>query len=237
MKFKYLILALCGTATIFSSNAQNKPDSLSISKIKPIYRAEAGYFQQSRSGDRISTTNYYGIRLGGNVEFPLKYNFGIQTGLIYNFSKGDKTQYYVSPRDTANYTYSNHTLNVPLRATYTLPIFWKLKLFAYAGPVFNIGLAEPTTLKANKTVWVKSGEYDAYTDKENRLNIAGVESNPQWESVALNRFNIQLGAGAGVQWRNLRVKGGYDWGVLNISKNKNASQHNKGWSVSLEYEF
>lgn len=237
MKFKYFILALCGTATFFSSNAQNNSDSLSTAKIKPVYRAETGYSQQSRSGDKSSMTPYYGIRLGGNVEFPLKYNFGIQTGLIYNFSKGDKTQYYVSPKDTASYTYSNHTLNVPLRATYTLPIFWKLKLFAYAGPVFSIGLSEPTTLKASKTVWVKSGEYNAYTDKENRLNTAGVIDKPTWESDALNRFNIQLGAGGGVQWRNLRVKGGYDWGILNISKNKNAPQHNKGWSVSLEYEF
>lgn len=237
MKLKYFILSLCCVATVFSTNAQSKSDSISHSKIQPIYRAEAGYFQQSRAGNRSNTTHYYGMRLGGNVEFPLKYNFGIQTGLNYNFSKGDKTQYYVTPKDTAKYTYSNHTLNVPLRVTYTLPIFWKLKLFAYAGPVFSVGLAEPTTLTARKTLWVKSGDYDAYTDKENRLNVAGVEANPQWETDALNRFNIQLGAGGGVQWRNLRVKSGYDWGVLNVSKNKNASQRTKGWALSLEYEF
>lgn len=235
MRLKFFVL-LAFTVFALGINAQTEiKDSTSVSN-KPVFRAEAGYSQLLRYGGNISTTPYYNLFVGGNVEFKLKYNLGIQTGLHYNYSiNRNKTQYFGNnldknnngdykdegdyiARDTVKYSYSNHSLDVPVRLTYTLPIFWGLKVFGYAGPNFNIGLFEPTTVKANKNLYVNSDSYDAYQNN-------------------LYRLNVQFGAGGGIQWKSYRVKSGYDWGILNIGKTKNVSQYKRNWFVSLEYEF
>ena len=230
MKLKYFFFfSLCLLTTYISAQKVNK-DTISL-KQPLIYRAEIGYSQITRYGTQVSNTPYRVIRLGGNVEFPLKYNFGIETGLNYNYSFGDKTQYLgnkisdgsddysdYDALDTINYSYKNHSLNIPLHITYTLPVFWGLKLFGYAGPSFRIGLKEPVKVESAKNLYAQDEEYDAYTNK-------------------LNRFDIQLGVGGGIQWKSYRVKSGYDWGILNASKENNSSQHNRGWLISFEYEF
>ena len=103
-----------------------------------------------------------------------------------------------------------------------------MKLFAFAGPDFNIGLAQTEDVKFTATVldpapsnplnYPVSGTYNLYDND-------------------LRRLNIQLGAGGGLQWKNYRVKSGYDWGINNISQNKNRSQKMKGWYITFEYEF
>ncbi|MGC3977077.1 MAG: porin family protein [Paludibacteraceae bacterium] len=218
MKRRYFfIIPLCLFA--FFVNAQETKEGDSGSKVLPVYRIEAGYSQIQRYGTYVSPTSFRVVRLGGSVEFPLQYNVGITAGLNYDYGFGEKTQYFVAPKDTASYSYSNHTLNIPVRVTYTLPVFWGFKLFGYAGPNFSVGLSQPVSLTSSQgTSWIEAGDYNAYKDK-------------------INRFDIQLGAGGGLQWRTFRLKSGYDWGLLNIGKEKGASQHNRGWVVSLEYEF
>lgn len=215
MKINNYILGLLLISNFAVSQTTVK-DTASVKHSNPVFRIETGYSQSVLKGE--NTYPYYTIRLGGNAEFKLKNNFGIETGLNYNISKGNTSSYYVAPKDTAEYNYYNHTLNVPVRLTYTLPIFWKIKLFGYVGPNFNIGLSEPTALRANTTYYVTSGNYDAYTDK-------------------LSRINIQLGAGGGIQWKSYRIKSGYDWGILNVNKKSNSSSYKKGWVVSFEYEL
>lgn len=228
MQLKYLFLLSFSVLSLGIFAQTDVKDTTVVKKY--VYRAEAGYSQQLRFGSSVSSTPYYNIHLGGTVEFPLQYNFGIQTGLNYNFAFGNKTQYYgniisnkdnddYNVKDTVTYSYNNHSVNIPVRLTYNLPIFWGLKLFAYAGPNFNIGLAEPTTVVSTKELYgITSGSYDAYKDN-------------------ISRFNVQLGAGGGIQWKSYRVKSGYDWGIFNTSKVQNSPQYKRGWTVSFEYEF
>lgn len=191
------------------------------------YRAELGYGQVFRHGDFSVTSPYHTIKGGLNVEFPLSLGFGIETGLKYSVGFGKRNQVYTN-NDTVKYKYVGHYLDIPLRATYTLPIFWGLKLFAYAGPTFNIGLVQNHEINLVLTEkdpplshpidYPAEGKYNSYAND-------------------LNRLNIQLGAGGGLQWRNFRVKSGYDWGLNNLSKNKNRPQRAQGWYVAFEYEF
>lgn len=224
MKFKIVVLAFF-VLTFIGVNAQSTTDSVAKPAVK--YRAELGYGQTYRYGDYIVTSPYHIIRVGGNVEIPLKSGFGVETGLKYSFAIGKREQYY-QRGDTAFAEYSGHLLDVPVRVTYTLPIFWGMKLFAYVGPNFNIGVA--LSEERNNVIRKrKDGEPEPdYLPTPGTYNLYGSE---------LKRFTFQLGAGGGIQWKSLRLRSGYDWGLNNISTNKERPERLRGWHVAFEYEF
>ncbi len=217
MRLSIAILAILLSFTTATQAQTAKKDTTTNEKsIK--YRAEIGYGQVFRHGDFTPTFPYHTLKGGLNVEFPLSLGFGIETGLKYSMGLGKGFQAY-SNNDSIKYKYSGHYLDIPARATYTLPIFWGLKLFAYAGPTFNINIAH------------KHDTSEVGNPPSNSL------TNPSNNPFNLNRLNIQLGAGGGLQWKNYRVKSGYDWGLNNLSKNKNRPQRAQGWYVAFEYEF
>lgn len=193
-----------------------KKDSVPALTKERIYRVEAGYSQVLRYGNYVSNTPFHAINLGGTVEFPLKYKLGLVTGLKYSYLFGNKVQLYPHTGE-ADYSYTGHSIDIPVRISYTLPIFWGLKLFGFAGSNFNIGLAQTSDIVSN-TPYVAGGKFDIY-------------------KTNLNRFSIMLGAGGGIQWKDYRLKGGYDWGLNSISKDKNSPERLKGWYAAFEYEF
>ena len=105
-----------------------------------------------------------------------------------------------------NYTYSwesadhvkftdNH-LDVPVRLTFGVPVTDNVKVFGFAGPKFVYAIAGST-------------KYD--TD--------GIEDMKRYgENSPVSRFDIKAGAGAGIQFNNIVLKAGYDWGLLNQNK-------------------
>lgn len=243
MKLKfYIFLSFAFISTGIFAQASKKDTTATNQKI--TYRAEAGYSQSLLHGSKISSMPYYNIHLGVNAEFKLEYNLGIETGIHYHFGIGSKTQYggntvtdtiNMTPYnvlDTISYKYSNHSVSVPVHLTYTLPIFWGLKIFAYAGPEFNIGIYHPLDLSASKNSYAVSGNYDLYKDKVTYYKYGQTQ-----KQIGLSRFDIQFGTGGGLQWKSYRVKAGYDWGILNLNTAESGSMHNRGWNVSLEYQF
>lgn len=231
MRVKILILAFFAAFTVGTYAQNTKTDSVAKSPL--TFRADAGYGQIYRHGDYIGTSPYHVIRVGGTVEYGWKYGLGIETGLKYSYALGNMEQYYI-PKDTAFHNYNGHFLDIPIRVTYSVPIFWGMKLFAYAGPNINVGLAQTNKLSFEKKSddvegwepldYPTPGTYDVY-------NYMGKDG------VGMNRVSIQLGAGGGIQWKNYRIRSGYDWGLNNIGKDKNRTERLRGWHVAFEYEF
>lgn len=184
---------------------------------KNTYRLEIGYNNPARYGAGISSTYYNGIKLGGTVEFGLKNNLSLLSGVLYNLVYADKLQKY--PNSTSvTYTSWGHFLDIPIRLTYTYPLSKNLKIFGFAGPNIEIGLFQ--NLKTTSTVsYVPSAFSDLYKD------------------AVLNRLNFQLGAGGGVQWKKYQLKAGYDFGLNNLNKLNTGGQFQKGWYVSFAYDF
>ena len=227
MKFRIVVFLFFSVMMMNLPAQTEKKDTVKSENSGPVFRAEAGYGQNFRYGDYIVTSPYHVLKGGVNVEFPVKWGFGVETGLRYSFAFGNRAQIYAHS-DTAFFNYSGHYIDVPLRITYTLPIFWGMKLFAFAGPDFNIGLAQTEDVKFTATVLDPA--------PSNPLNYPVIGTYNLYDND-LRRLNIQLGAGGGLQWKNYRVKSGYDWGINNISQNKNRSQKMKGWYITFEYEF
>lgn len=217
------------------------------------YRVEAGYVQnQQRSlNENWSNPFLHGIKLGTTIDFNLPLHFSIQTGLALNITYGQVEQHWRSMNaETVQNEYLRHGINqyyleVPVRAFYTQKLWKDLNLFFYAGPKVEVGLvqmdfvhdhlsdATRTWLQENGIAITTHNRYQGftYTDKD---------GNDQQQARELNRTNIQMGLGGGLEWDGYRLVAGYDFGLNNLVNNKVTSDSHVwewGWYVSFAYRL
>ncbi len=201
---------------------------VSVSVIAQKYGIEAGYIQPVRSGSQFSKTYFNGVRLGGNAEFDLKNNFSLLTGALYSLVYSDKTQYY-SATDSVNYKTFGHALEIPVQVQYSLPVSKNFKFFGFAGPNIAVGLAQPQKITA-----VMSDAMKTFTG----INSAAYKDNDLYTRSVIQRINFQISVGGGMQFKNYKLKGGYDFGINSINKiDTSKLLFQKGWYVSLVYQF
>jgi hypothetical protein len=194
------------------------------------YRLEVGFVSPKQSGAELSTNYFNGGRLGVTAEFGLKHNFSLLTGALYSLVYSNKVQYY-SSTDSVTYKTFGHSIDIPLRLTYTLPLSKNLKIFGFAGPNINVGIAQP-----RKTTAVLSSSLREVIDEFGNVPTNGTED--LYKSAMISRINFQMGAGGGVQWKNYQLKGGYDFGINSINKVDTSKLFRQGgWYVSLVYQF
>jgi len=208
LKFGLLIVMLAG---VFTANAQK-------------YRLEVGYNNPIRYGTNISSTTFNGIKLGGTVEFDLKNNFSLLTGALYNIIYSDKLQMYPN-KDSVTYRTMGHYLDIPIRLTYTYPITKDLKAFGFAGPNINIGLFQ------------QQNTYSTLTDELNIIDGITPGKMDLFSGSIINRLNLQVGIGGGIQWKKYQLKAGYDFGINKLNRTGTGNQYQSGWYVSVAYEF
>jgi hypothetical protein len=194
------------------------------------YRLEVGFVSPKQSGAEFSTNYFNGGRLGVTAEFGLKHNFSLLTGALYSLVYSNKVQYY-SSTDSVTYKTFGHSIDIPLRLTYTLPLSKNLKVFGFAGPNINVGIAQP-----RKTTAVLSSSLREVIDEFGNVPTNGTED--LYKNAMISRINFQMGAGGGVQWKNYQLKGGYDFGINSINKvDTSKLLRQGGWYVSLVYQF
>ena len=194
------------------------------------YRLEVGFVSPKQSGAEFSTNYFNGGRLGVTAEFGLKHNFSLLTGALYSLVYSNKVQYY-SSTDSVTYKTFGHSIDIPLRLTYTLPLSKNLKIFGFAGPNINVGIAQP-----RKTTAVLSSSLVQVIDEFGNVPTNGSED--LYKNAMISRINFQMGAGGGVQWKNYQLKGGYDFGINSINKVDTSKLYRQGgWYVSLVYQF
>lgn len=203
------------------------------------YRLEVGYVQNNQRSRNLTYPDMYlhGVRLGANVTFNLPLHFGIQTGLLYTLAYGPNNQHWRSQTiQTAQTEYIQHRVLqhqfvIPVRATYTIPVWRELNLFFYGGPQLQIGLAENDYMKTHLSEptkqWLEqknihTSPYDRLAEKE------------------LYRTNIQLGVGGGIEWAQYRLQAGYDFGLNNLARQRFVSDQHVwqwGWYTTFCYRF
>lgn len=193
------------------------------------FRIEAGYLQPVRRSNTISPQHLNGIRVGGTVDFDIpKVSFlSIHTGLLYSFTFGKDSQKFITPDSIRINNRQGHFLDIPVHLVASYRLFGdKVKVFAFAGPNFNIGLYQQQDVQTNIT----SGEW--------LQRVEGLGYHIGMRNLypdRLRRFNFQLEAGGGLEWWKLQVKGGYSFGINNISKLGISRERQGGWYVTAAY--
>ncbi len=147
------------------------------------------------------------------MDYELGTGLSVVPGIYYGYVSSESSLLL------ANSTTKNHYVAVPVNFKYSIAPVDMLKVFAYAGPRFELGVSSKSTASALGA----STTLDNYGD-----------------NGSLKRFNISLGAGLGVDVSELvRVSGGYSLGLLNMLKDgdDNASIKTSYWHIGASLLF
>jgi len=215
------------------------------------WRIEVGYAQNQQRSTTHSNPFTHGVKIGATVDFNLPLHFSIQTGLAACVTYGQIEQHWRSiTAVTTQEEYIRHGINqyyleVPVRAYYTQKLWKDLNLFFYGGPKLQIGLAEMDWKKLHLSEpvyeWAAvNGICLNHQDRYAAFSYTDADGIEQTTPRELNRCNIQLGLGGGLEWDCYRLVSGYDFGLNNLVHNKQVSSEHMwqwGWYVSFAYRF
>lgn len=169
-----------------------------------------------------------GVKAGGNLSsmsgdinktnYVFKYQAGITADLALteNFyvitgldfqAKGTKSK----TKGSANLKYNPMYLQIPVHAAYKMDIAPNTKFVIEAGPYVAYGIGGKVKGDGKK------------------VNIFGDNK--------FKRFDFGVGAGVGVELGKIVVKGGYDFGLINIYDVKKDKARNHNAYLTLGYHF
>ncbi|MCR5018668.1 MAG: PorT family protein [Bacteroidales bacterium] len=186
----------------------------------------AGYINSTLSGqyngnaqDPVNSNGFY-AGASFNVALPggLAVAPGLYASLITNTSEGGVSLFGVSQNSKS--TFTEIALNVPVLANYTYALNRDAKVFAYAGPTFQLGLSSKTHTDASGVI-SGSSDTDHYADGD------------------FNKFNIYVGGGVGAEFAKILVTVGYDYGLMNLyaGTTENTYYHRANLHIGVGYAF
>ena len=175
------------------------------------------YSYTSGSSTTTTPTTTSGFYAGADYGFDLGQGLGLSAGLKGAFLFGKDTASLLGVSTTSKST--EIYLAVPVLVNYNYAITNDFKVFAYAGPSFAFGLSSKS-----KTT--------------NNVNDDVTTTDHYGDDSKYGRTNLFLGAGVGVDLLNMiRIKAGYDIGLLNRSSADNTKINDAQWSVGVAYLF
>ena len=186
----------------------------------------AGYINSTLSGqfngnaqDPVNSNGFY-AGASFNVALPggLAVAPGLYASLITNTSEGGVSLFGVSQNSKS--TFTEIALNVPVMANYTYALNRDAKVFAYAGPTFQLGLS-------SKTVTENSGV------------VTGTSTSDHYADGDFNKFNVYVGGGVGAEFAKILVTVGYDYGLMNLyaGSTDNTYYHRANLHIGVGYAF
>lgn len=129
-------------------------------------------------------------------------------------------------------------LNIPVHVQYMYEFTPDFKLEAWAGPTFQLGLFD-TVIDSDDNPSILFNRYKVIDPSGIFGDAIGTLINENYRNqAALNRINLLLGLGIGVEVaERVHVNVGYDFGVLNLSTANNSKVTRGYLRVGLGYNF
>lgn len=167
-----------------------------------------------------------GMYVGLSWNFELGNGFGVEPGLEWSYlvcsdTKGIEIGEIFSA--SATYMSTENYLDIPVKFNYGYEL-GAVRLFAYAGPIVSFGLSSVSKVKT-----VGGG------------NVLGDVTGPgskinRYKNGDYSRFDVLMGAGAGIDFGLIRLVAGYSWGLLYRIPDTE-SLHRNQIKVGLAYMF
>jgi len=190
----------------------------------------AGYIYSSEKTTEKSNGNseavpFHGFFVGGSYNIQLGKGFGFAPGLYAtylihneNADEGGRVLGYSLDGNKRQFS-----LNLPLKLTYSLDFGNDKGLIAYAGPIFQMGITNTTSLSGSASILGFSRSFSGKVDN--------------FEEGLMNRFNIFLGGGVGVQLGDIIFHIGYDHSLLDVDKADNSITSRGQLKVGVGIDF
>lgn len=161
----------------------------------------AGYLNSTATttvGSTTSSSALNGAYAGVGVAMPVNKMISISSGLYYSLLGGEASGDLLGlGLVKGNSKTMEHYFNVPLNVNFGYEVAKGVKVFAFAGPTLNLGLSSTTTSTVEALGASSTTKADNYGEKSN-----------------YGRFDVLVGGGAGIQVQNIKIFGGYNYGLL-----------------------
>lgn len=141
----------------------------------------------------------HGIQAGIRIEPLLKYGFGFDTGIYYEYYY--EKSHTITDEDGPNQAvWNNHCVNVPLHLEYRLNFSNNFQIFVYGGASLDFDLSSTMKYIDIASEWV-TDPYDLYDEEDNDLKRV----NASWE------------AGAGIRINGIQIQGQMSMGLVDMA--------------------
>ena len=181
-------------------------------------RINVGYAPQTYTttyNSNSTSSDLNGFFAGINYNAKLTGDLALSVGLQYRMNTKSTTETALGVDVT---TTSNQSLiDIPVLFNYGLNLTDALKLSVFVGPTVSYALSGNTKIE-NSAVSALNVETDWYGDNSNRkqLDIAGT-------------------VGVCVTFSDIRLFGGYNMGLLNLTEADNTTLKGSNWFVGVGY--
>lgn len=161
-----------------------------------------------------------GFVVGPVSEYNLMQNLDLRFGVLYTLLLKSTDNGALGTS-----TYSGHFVDVPVQAQYSFEVAPSLKIFAFAGPTINFGLAQQTVTKTTVLGNEVKATINHYDDFNND------------DKGDISRFDLKLGLGAGARYDKFELRVGYDWGMLDMNTTDPIVLHRNQLTAAIVYHL
>lgn len=216
------LLLLCSFA--LTVEAQDQSLGFEMGYTQPILRENPA----SEKKKLPNVTKLNGLKLGLVYDATLVKGFGFRLGVNYIYA-GNHTKWQsestFSTAQKIKYSNQMHTIEIPIDWQYKFEIAKETYLILYTGPAFQYTFAfDKTTYRKNELTQesevIKKPHFRVDNDED------GIYDYRPW--------NLTWGIGAGFQYQNYYIRGGYDFGILNHYKD---TFFDNPFNTSAEYRM
>ena len=217
MKKNFLIGILLLVAGVTSAQEGTTSLGFNLGFAEPVM-----YYRASSSAEKLTRQATDGVKIGVIYETTIVKGFGVSSSLNYTQS-AHIGAWTVTPGITAVQTkedHNMHQLEIPVDWQYKFLIAKKTYLAVYTGPTMQIGLAN--TFRYRERVGdkvTKDWKEDVYKIDSDHDGIPD-----------FNRVNVTWGIGLGFHYKQYFIRGGYDFGLMSVYKDKFHNVGDSGWN-------
>ncbi|MBO7069861.1 MAG: PorT family protein [Bacteroidales bacterium] len=185
-------------------------------------------FSGQYNGNAIDPEISNGVYAGASFNVALPGGLAVAPGLyasyLTNTTEGSGG---ISGIATVNSktVFTEIALNAPVMVNYTYALNRDAKVFAYAGPTFQLGLSSKSVNNTKADTAIGSGSSNSTKD--------------YYADGDYNKFNIYLGGGVGAEFAKVLVTIGYDYGLMNLyaGSTENTNYHRANLHIGVGYAF
>ena len=166
------------------------------------------YYRPSIATTKKTRQATDGVKVGVIYETNIIKGFGVSSSLNYTHSTHigpwtvDKNSAAIRTKEDHNF----HQLEIPVDWQYRFLIAKQTYVSLYTGPTLQIGLANTFRYRTKVGDEItKDEKVDVYKIDEDH------DGKPDY-----NRVNVTWGVGASFQYKQYFIRGGYDFGIMNV---------------------
>ena len=179
----------------------------------------AGFLHSNESismkGTDLGDIGTNGAYAGFSYNLPIAGTFGIAPGLYYSLLMSNESTSVVGVNLGSKMR--EHYVNVPVYFNFGFNLGESSKLFIFAGPTAQFGIASSSELSA---AGISSGKFDRFKDGN------------------LSRTNVLLGGGLGLNISKIQITLGYDQGLFNLDTSDDGTKIIKSYAkAGIAYLF